>query len=483
MGAKVGQETNSPEYSGKGVGGLWAITPLDGRYFSKIESLKDFCSEAALILYRTQVECEWLLHLSQERAFQPFLKVSNSQRELLRTFVEERRERLPGEVKALERVTNHDVKAVEYFIQQELKSLGFASETLAFVHFACTSEDINNLSYALMCRDLRKHILLPAMDAVIQDLTNKAERYASLPMLSRTHGQTATPSTLGREFAVFAHRLLRIRDRFSAQVIEAKINGAVGNYNAHASAFAEVNWPDLARSFIEGRLGLTQNCLTTQIENHDSLVEFTTLIAHFNTVALGLCRDIWSYISIGYFSQSVKAGEVGSSTMPHKVNPIDFENAEGNLGVANSLAGHFAEKLPISRWQRDLTDSTVLRTLGVFFGHSVLAWKSLMNGLGKITASPAVIAEDLESAWEVLAEPVQTVMRKYGIMDAYDRLKAATRGKVVTKEALHLLIDSLDMIPTSERERMKAMRPETYIGYAPQLTQEFVRAARERLTR
>lgn len=461
--------------------GLWAVTSIDGRYFSKIETLKDFCSEAALILYRTQVECEWFLHLSELPELKPFLRLTTEQRVHLENFTSERRARLPEEVKAFERATNHDVKAVEYYIQQELKRIGLDRDALAFVHFGCTSEDINNLSYALMCKELRERVLLPAMDGIIRDLTAKAEQYAGVAMLSRTHGQTATPTTMGREFAVFAHRLLRIRRRFAEQVIEGKINGAVGNYNAHVSAFPGIDWRTVARSFIENKLGLTQNMLTTQIENHDSLIEYTTVIAHFNTVLIGLCRDIWSYISIGYFSQSVKAGEVGSSTMPHKVNPIDFENAEGNLGIACSLAAHFAEKLPVSRWQRDLSDSTVLRTLGVFFGHSLLAWKSLLGGLSKISASPEPVARDLNDAWEVLAEPFQTVMRKYGIADAYDRLKAATRGKHVTREALHSLIDTCSAVPPEEKERLKSMRPETYLGLAQELTAEFVKEARAEL--
>jgi adenylosuccinate lyase len=454
--------------------GLWAVTPLDGRYFSKIEPLKDYCSEAALILYRTRVECEWFLHLSELPEMRPFLRLTPDQQAQLQQFTLERRSLLPEEVKAFERATNHDVKAVEYYIQQELKRAGIDRDALAFVHFACTSEDINNLSYALMCKDLREKVLLPALDGIIRDLTAKAQLYADLPMLSRTHGQTATPTTMGREFAVFAHRLLRLRRRFAAQTIEGKINGAVGNYNAHVSAFPGLDWRTVARSFIETKLGLTQNTLTTQIENHDSLVEFTSVLAHANTVLIGLCRDVWSYISIGYFTQSVTAGEVGSSTMPHKVNPIDFENAEGNLGVACSLAGHFADKLPVSRWQRDLSDSTVLRTLGVFFGHTLLAWKALRTGLGKITANPEPVAGDLNEAWEVLAEPFQTVMRKHGIADAYDRLKAATRGKHVTRDALHALIDTCNAVPAAEKDRLKAMRPDTYLGLARELTRDFV---------
>ena len=461
--------------------GLWAISPLDGRYFNKIEGLKNYCSEAALILYRTRLECEWLVHLSHVPEIKPFLSLCADQRAILENFTESRRDTLPSAVKAIEKITNHDVKAVEYFIQQELKANGFSEKQLAFVHFACTSEDINNLSYALMCSDMRSRVILPAMDELISDLTNKAETYQALGMLSRTHGQTASPTTLGREFAVFAHRLLRIRERLAVQPIEGKINGAVGNYNAHVSAFPGVNWESVAETFVEKRLGLNHNRITTQIENHDSLVEFTATIAHFNTVLIGLCRDMWSYISIGYFTQTVKAGEVGSSTMPHKVNPIDFENAEGNLGIACSLAGHFSDKLPISRWQRDLSDSTVLRALGTYFGHCSLAWKSLLNGLGKVKANESVIQNDLTAAWEVLAEPFQTVMRKYGMVDAYDRLKVATRGKAVTKEALHSLIESCPAVPKDEITRLKDLRPETYLGVSAQLTNDFVKRCRTAL--
>jgi adenylosuccinate lyase len=461
--------------------GLWAISPLDGRYFNKIEGLKKYCSEAALILYRTRVECEWLVHLSDVPEIKPFLSLSSEQRSVLENFTESRAKSLPSAVKAIEKITNHDVKAVEYFIQQELKAHGFSEKQLAFVHFACTSEDINNLSYALMCKELRSQVILPAMDELINELTTKAETYQTLGMLSRTHGQTASPTTLGREFAVFGHRLLRIRERLVAQPVEGKINGAVGNYNAHLIAFPSVNWESVAKTFVEKRLGLTHNPITTQIENHDSLVEFTGIVAHFNTVLIGLCRDMWSYISIGYFSQTVKAGEVGSSTMPHKVNPIDFENAEGNLGIACSLAGHFSDKLPISRWQRDLSDSTVLRALGTYFGHCALAWKSLMTGLGKVKANESVIQNDLTQAWEVLAEPFQTVMRKYGMVDAYDRLKTATRGKAVTKEALHSLIDSCDAVPKDETKRLKDMRPETYLGLSEQITKDFVERSRSAL--
>jgi adenylosuccinate lyase len=458
--------------------GLWAISPLDGRYFNKIEGLKNFCSEAALILYRTRVECAWLLHLSEVAGIKPFLSLTPDQKIILETFTQARRESLPGAVKAIEKVTNHDVKAVEYYIQQELKTQGFSDKQLAFVHFACTSEDINNLSYALMCSELRSCIILPAMDELITDLTNKAEAYQSLGMLSRTHGQTASPTTLGREFAVFAHRLLRIRERLATQVVEGKINGAVGNYNAHVSAFPTVDWEEVAKTFVENRLGLSHNRITTQIENHDSLVEFTSTVSQFNTVLIGLCRDMWAYVSIGYFSQTLKAGEVGSSTMPHKVNPIDFENAEGNLGVACSLASHFSDKLPISRWQRDLSDSTVLRALGTYFGHCSLAWKSLMTGLGKVKPNETVIQKDLQSAWEVLAEPFQTVMRKYGMADAYDRLKAATRGKVVSKDALHLLIESCQEVPKEEIARLKQLSPETYLGLSEQITRDFVKRRR-----
>lgn len=472
------QNDKAPASAADGLD-LWAISPLDGRYRSKLQGLGSIVGEGGLIGYRTFVEAQWLLHLAEVPQICPLLKLGASERKILEDFTPQSTSGFQRQVKDIEKTTNHDVKAVEYYLQHRLKAAGAPSETLAFIHFACTSEDINNLSYALMLKDLRAVRLLPAMDGIIADLADKAERYADVGMLSRTHGQTASPTTLGKELAVFGRRLQRQRDQLAALGLEAKINGAVGNYNAHMVAFPEVNWEGVAKTFIEKQLGLTFNPLTTQIENHDSFVEFGTILAHFNTILIGLCRDIWGYISLGYFRQTVSAKEVGSSTMPHKVNPIDFENAEGNLGLANAMARHFADKLPISRWQRDLSDSTVLRALGTLVGHSELAWTSLKVGLGKITAEPARLAQDLDAAWEVLAEPIQTVMRRHGIVDAYERLKAATRGQAVTREVLMALVDGCQELPAAAKASLKALTPGTYVGDAPRLAKRFAQEIRQ----
>ncbi len=453
--------------------GLWAITPLDGRYANKVDGLGELVSEGALIGYRMRVEAAWLLHLAATPGVMAGLTLTPAVRQVVEGLAKGDALKLAHEVKLIEKTTNHDVKAVEYFLQQRLKLAGAPPATLAYIHFACTSEDINNLAYGLMLADLRAKRLLPLMNRIVKDLAAKADRYADTPMLSRTHGQTASPTTLGKELAVFGHRLERQRRRFAAQTIEGKINGAVGNYNAHRAAFPDVPWPRVAKSFVEERLGLTFNPLTTQIENHDSYVEYMQHLRHFNTVALGLSRDVWGYISLGYFSLKVKAGEIGSSTMPHKVNPIDFENAEGNFGLANALAVHFGDKLPVSRWQRDLSDSTVLRATGVMVGHSELACVSLLAGLAKIEAVPARLAEDLDQAWEVLAEPVQTVMRRYGIVDAYERLKEATRGKAVSQTQLAAVIDEASELPAAAAQDLKNLTPRTYVGDAAALARAF----------
>jgi adenylosuccinate lyase len=456
---------------------LQAIGPLDGRYRAQLEGLERFVSEAALIHYRLRIEAAWLLELESEPAVARHLQLPPAAKALLRQWAERPPEEAAAAVKEVERTTNHDVKAVEYVLRDGLERAGAGRAALAFVHFACTSEDINNLSYAMMLKELRSERLLPLMDRLLLDLADKARQHAALPMLSRTHGQTATPTTLGKELGVFGHRLRKLRVAFAALPLDGKINGAVGNYNAHLAAFPEVDWPRLAQRFVEDRLGLTLNALTTQIENHDAMVAYARAVEHFNTVAIGLCRDLWGYVSLGYFRQKTIAGEVGSSTMPHKVNPIDFENAEGNLGVANALAVHFAQKLPISRWQRDLSDSTVQRTLGTMVGHTELAWRSLLKGLGKLEVNPARLAADLDDAWEVLAEAVQTVMRRYGVADAYERLKEATRGKAtVTRQDLLTLVESCAELPSEAKEALRKLTPQTYVGLAKELALEFADA-------
>ena len=477
----------SPPNSAVSLDPLWAISAVDGRYANKLRPLSPVVSEGALNCYRIRVEAAWLLHLSDSGGAAVGLTLTDGVRkrlvELSRLGVTDFGGLVPeataaaNRVKEYEKTTNHDVKAVEYFVRDELRAVGASERVLAFVHFACTSEDINNVSYALMQRDLRDKIFLPAMQRIDRDLCAKIKEYAGLAMLSRTHGQSATPSTLGKELAVFAHLLRKIQVVVATLEIDTKFNGAVGNFNAHMAAIPEINWTELTRSFLEDRLGFLQNVLTTQIENHDSLITWCQAVQRYNTVLVGLMRDMWSYISIGYFKQRIVAGEVGSSTMPHKVNPIDFENAEGNLGIAISMAQHFAEKLPISRWQRDLSDSTVLRSLGTFAGHTLLAWESALKGLGKVTADPERIGADINQAWEVLAEPIQTVMRAYGVSDAYERLKAATRGTSVRKEDLHQLIAATKEIPEDARDRLLKMRPEDYTGYAKDLALNFLKSA------
>ena len=461
---------------------LWAVSPLDGRYRRHLKGLGQVVSEGALIGYRTRVEVAWLSHLADQPELADLVGLTPA----LRRTLEHLGETVDAgaasdwqqQIKEIERTTNHDVKAVEYYLQHRLRSAGASDRTLAFIHFACTSEDINNLAYALMLRDVRDLRLLPLMDGVIADLAALAEAEAATPMLSRTHGQTASPTTLGKELAVFGARLLAQRQRLLKLPIAGKINGAVGNYNAHRIAFPDLDWPQIAQSFVEDRLRLAFNPLTTQIENHDALVEYASILRHFNTIALGLCRDLWGYVSLGYLAQKPVAGEVGSSTMPHKVNPIDFENAEGNLGLANAVAEHFAAKLPISRWQRDLSDSTVQRAIGTMVGHTELAWRSLRRGLSKVSPERGRLAADLDDKVEVLAEAVQTVMRRYGVVDAYERLKAATRGQAVTRATLDELIDGCDALPGPVRVRLKELSPASYTGDAERLAREFVATAR-----
>ena len=446
---------------------LTALSPLDGRYAGKVEALRPIFSEFGLMHRRVRVEIEWLLALAAEPGIvelPPFAPAQAGQlKAIAAEFALEHGER----IKAIEATTNHDVKAVEYFIKERIGSDPALAQAKEFVHFACTSEDINNLSYALMLRDAREQVLLPAFDRIIAKLRELAHANAGLPMLSRTHGQTASPSTLGKELANVVARLERQRKQLADVEIPGKINGAVGNYNAHAITYPELDWRAFSQHFVES-LGLDYNPYTTQIEPHDGVAEYCDAVRRANTVLIDLARDVWGYISLGYFKQTLKAGEVGSSTMPHKVNPIDFENAEGNFGLANALLGHFAEKLPISRWQRDLTDSTVLRALGTAFGHTLVALESLQKGLGKLTVNADRLAADLDASWEVLAEAVQTVMRRYGLPQPYEQLKALTRGQGITRESMREFIGQLEL-PDAAKQRLLDLTPAGYIGLAAEL--------------
>jgi adenylosuccinate lyase len=442
---------------------LTALSPVDGRYAGKCEALRGITSEYGLIRNRVKVEIRWLQALSRNADIPEVPLLSAAANELLDDIVGRFQLSDAERIKEIERTTNHDVKAVEYFIKERLADNEELNAISEFVHFACTSEDINNLSYSLMLAEARDAIL-PRLDAVIERIRQLAQELADTPMLSRTHGQSASPTTVGKELANVVARLRRQQDQFTAVSLLGKINGAVGNFNAHLSAYPEVDWPSLAQGFVEG-LGLEWNPWTTQIEPHDCIAEYFHALMRFNTVLLDFDRDIWGYISLGYFKQRPVEGEVGSSTMPHKVNPIDFENSEGNLGLANALMDHLALKLPISRWQRDLTDSTVLRNVGVGLGHTLIALEATLKGLGKLEANPARLQADLDAAWEVLAEPIQTVMRRYGIEKPYEKLKELTRGKGITQQALMDFIDNLD-IPEPERERLRLLTPAAYIGNA-----------------
>ncbi len=446
------------------VSSLTALSPLDGRYQSKVGTLRDYFSEHGLIRNRVRVEVEWLKALAAEPALIEIAQFSAATIAELDTVIDTFGEADSAAVKSIEATTNHDVKAVEYWLKQRLAHNAEVVKVAEFIHFACTSEDINNASHALMLGEGRDGALLPALDAVIERFRALAHQHAALPMLSRTHGQPASPTTLGKEMANIAARLMRARATVAGVALTAKFNGAVGNYNAHLSAWPDFDWEAFNKGFIES-LGLEFNAYTIQIEPHDAMAELFDAVARANTVVLDACRDIWMYISYGYFKQKLKEGEVGSSTMPHKVNPIDFENAEGNLGIANAVLRHFSEKLPVSRMQRDLTDSTVLRNMGVGFGHTVLALDSCLRGLNKLEAAPARLAADLDEAWEVLAEPVQTVMRRYAIENPYEQLKAMTRGKGITREALHAFIVTLP-IPEAERRRLLDITPASYVGLA-----------------
>jgi len=446
------------------VSTLRALSPADGRYAEKVGGLRDIFSEYGLIRYRVLVEVRWLQCLADEAAVAELGPLSSVIKDVLNHIVDDFSLDDAERVKAIEATTNHDVKAVEYFIREKLGSGPETDALKDFLHFGCTSEDINNLSYALMLRAARSDVLLPMMRSLHNTLKGMAHQYADLPMLSRTHGQTASPTTLGKEIANVVARLARAQRRFSEVEILGKFNGAVGNYNAHAVTYPDADWRGIAERFIES-LGIQANPYTTQIEPHDWTAEYCHALARYDTILIDFARDIWGYISLGYFKQRVARDEVGSSTMPHKVNPIDFENAEGNLGVANALLGHFAEKLPISRWQRDLTDSTVQRNLGLALGYIVIALQSLAKGVGKLEINEAAIRADVAGAWEVLAEAVQSVMRRYGIPEPYEKLKALTRGQAVTRELLAEFIATLD-IPEEERRRLGELTPEAYIGLA-----------------
>ena len=447
---------------------LTALSPLDGRYGSKTAVLRDFFSEFALVKYRVIVEIEWLKALAAEPAIAEVPAFSAQAIALLDSIADDFSVADAERVKAIEATTNHDVKAVEYFLKEKTRANAEIAAVSEFIHFACTSEDINNLSHALMLKGARDAALLPALERVIARLTDLAHELAELPMLSRTHGQPASPTTVGKELANVVYRLRRTWDAIGAVDMMGKINGAVGNYNAHLSAYPELDWENFAREFVM-HLGLSFNPYTIQIEPHDAMAELYDAIARTNTILIDLNRDLWGYISVGYFKQKVKAGEVGSSTMPHKVNPIDFENSEGNLGLANAVLRHLAEKLPVSRWQRDLTDSTVLRNAGVALGHALLGWVSLGRGLSRLAVDEARIAADLDANWEVLAEPIQTVMRRYGVPNPYEQLKALTRGVTgMTRESLHAFIDGL-ALPADAKARLKALTPATYIGKAAEL--------------
>ena len=444
-----------------------ALSPLDGRYAGKLAAVRYLFSEAGLMRERVRVECAWVLALAAGPAAAGLATLPRDARQWLTSLVEDPASTDVGAIKRIEARTNHDVKAVEYWIRAQLQARGALPAQLEWVHFGCTSEDINNLAYALMLKGARSAVLLPALSAIGADLAELKERYASAAMLARTHGQTATPTTVGKEIANIAARLRRQRNGLERVVIMGKMNGAVGNFNAHVAAFPHVDWPDFSARFVAS-LGLESNAFTTQIEPHDWIAEYCHALMRANTVLLDFARDMWSYISLGYFRQRPVEGEVGSSTMPHKVNPIDFENAEGNLGLANALLGHFADKLPVSRLQRDLTDSTVLRNLGVAVGHAALAYQSLELGLGKLELDAGRLGEDLDRAWEVLGEAVQTVMRAHGIPDAYDRLKGFTRGRPTDQAAMRDFIASLEL-PVAEKERLLQLTPESYLGLAPEL--------------
>jgi len=448
---------------------LNALSPLDGRYQSKLDALRPYFSEYALIKHRTWVEVEWLKALSAEPLLKEIATFSPQTIKELDAAIVGFSEADAAQVKVIETRTNHDVKALEYWLKEKFDGNPEIKKASEFIHFACTSEDINNLSHGLMLKGARNTVMLPFLTCLIVRLTELATQLAETPMLSRTHGQTASPTTLGKELANVVYRLQRQEKQLKNNEILGKINGAVGNFNAHLSAYPDFDWESFAKRFVES-LGLAYNPMTIQIEPHDYMAELYDCLSRINTILIDLNRDIWGYISVGYFKQKVKAGEIGSSTMPHKVNPIDFENSEGNLGLANAILRHMAEKLPVSRWQRDLTDSTVLRNMGVAFGYTLLGYDSCLRGLNKLEANFEKLAEDLDNSWEVLAEPIQTVMRRYGIENPYEQLKELTRGKGgINKDSLHTFIQTLQ-IPADAKKSLLALTPASYIGKAAELT-------------
>ena len=447
---------------------LNALSPLDGRYQSKLDALRPYFSECALIKHRAWVEVEWLKALSGALELTEIAPFSAETIQELDAAIANFSEADASQVKAIEARTNHDVKALEYWLKEKFDGNQEVKKASEFIHFACTSEDINNLSHGLMLKNGRDSVMLPFLDSLIARLSELAHQLADQPMLSRTHGQTASPTTMGKELANVVYRLQRQQKQLAGNEILGKINGAVGNFNAHLSAYPHFDWESFAKRFVES-LGLTYNPMTIQIEPHDYMAELYDTLARINTILIDINRDIWGYISVGYFKQKVKAGEIGSSTMPHKVNPIDFENSEGNLGLANAVLRHMAEKLPVSRWQRDLTDSTVLRNMGVAFGYTLLGYDSCLRGLNKLEINPARLAEDLNNSWEVLAEPIQTVMRRYGIENPYEQLKELTRGKGgINQASLHEFISGLN-IPADAKQYLLALTPATYIGKAAEL--------------
>ncbi len=453
---------------------LTAISPIDGRYGSKTTALQPIVSEYGLIRHRVLVEIEWLKALAAEPAIAEVPALSDGAARALTRIASDFDVSAAERIKAIEAVTNHDVKAVEYYIKEQMAEHAELASITEFVHFACTSEDINNLAYALMLRSARNDVLLPAIDGIVSRLREMAGEYAELPMLARTHGQPASPTTLGKEFANVAARLSRQRRQLAETPILGKINGAVGNFNAHISAYPEIDWVGFSKRYIEN-LGLHWNAYTTQIEPHDGIAELFDALARLNTIGIDLVRDLWGYIAFGYFKQKTVAGEIGSSTMPHKVNPIDFENAEGNFGVANAMLDHLARKLPVSRWQRDLTDSTVLRNIGVGLAHSLIGYSAIMRGLDRLAVDENRLAADLDGNWEVLAEAIQTVMRRYGIEAPYEKLKELTRGKRVDQAGMQAFVDTLEL-PEAAKAELRALTPGRYTGLAARLASELADA-------
>ncbi|MBM2829848.1 MAG: adenylosuccinate lyase [Gammaproteobacteria bacterium] len=449
---------------------LTAISPVDGRYADRTAELRPIFSEYGYMRYRIKMEIAWLQALAARRDISEIPALSKQSGQFFDAIVDNFSEQDARRIKEIEGVTNHDVKAIEYFLKEKIKDNPGFMKLSEFFHFACTSEDINNLCHAMMLKDARTQIILPLLDKIISAITELAHKYAEMAMLSRTHGQMASPTTLGKEMAIFVHRLRLQYQQLKDVELLGKFNGAVGNYNAHLAAYPDIDWPAISKQFVEA-LDLVWNPHTTQIESHDYMAEYFHALSRINTILINFCRDIWGYNSLGYFKQKAVADEVGSSTMPHKINPIDFENAEGNLGLANSLLEHLAEKLPISRWQRDLTDSTAIRNTGTGIAHSILAYKSCLKGITRLEVDRDVIKNDLENAWEIMAEPVQTVMRRYGVAQSYEKLKELTRGQVINRETLHAFINTLD-IPKEEIQRLLKMTPADYIGNAVEQAKE-----------